>query len=278
MRSELEALCACLLPAAGGMAGGACINRALDSDWYRRLRKPALRPPAWLFGPVWTALYTAMGYASYLVWRDGAGFHGNAVTRHGAVECAESRRERRRTDVGWRQCVFRVLGSEMHVSCPAVIACAVPFGVPALQAAAFRTLMRSDWYDRLRKPRWTPPRWAYAPVWSALYAAMGYASYLVWRDGAGFPGPARLPLVLYGSQLVLNWLWGPIFFGARSIPWSLVDITLLWANVAACGYSFYGINAVAGYLFVPYFLWVTLATALNYQIYKLNCTDKGSKD
>ncbi|XP_049842783.1 translocator protein-like isoform X1 [Schistocerca gregaria] len=171
-----------------------------------------------------------------------------------------------------------VFCSEMLVSCPAVVACAVPYTVPVLQAAVFRPLVRSDWYDRLRKPRWTPPRWAYAPVWSALYAAMGYASYLVWRDGAGFPGPARLPLVLYGSQLVLNWLWGPIFFGARNIPWSLADITLLWANVAACGYSFYGVNAVAGYLFVPYFLWMTLAAALNYQIYKLNCTDKGSKD
>jgi tryptophan-rich sensory protein len=40
-------------------------------EWYAGLQKPSWNPPGWLFGPVWTLLYTLMAVAAWLVWQQG---------------------------------------------------------------------------------------------------------------------------------------------------------------------------------------------------------------
>ncbi|XP_017021859.1 translocator protein [Drosophila kikkawai] len=127
-----------------------------------------------------------------------------------------------------------------------------------------------NWYAHLKFPSFKPPNWVFAPMWTSLYAGMGYGSYLVWRDGGGFSGDAQLPLMAYGTQLALNWAWSPIFFGQQNIKGGLIDIVALTATAGACGVLFYRVNKVAGLLFVPYVAWLGFATALNYAIWKLN--------
>uniref|UniRef100_A0A8C7EBX1 Translocator protein n=1 Tax=Nothoprocta perdicaria TaxID=30464 RepID=A0A8C7EBX1_NOTPE len=114
------------------------------------------------------------------------------------------------------------------------------------------------WYEGLEKPSWRPPNWVFAPVWGTLYTSMGYGSYLVWKELGGFNEKSVLPLGLYAGQLALNWAWTPIFFGAHKMGW--VTTTASWYNV----------NRTAAYLMVPYLAWLTMASALNYRIWKDN--------
>ena len=79
-----------------------------------------------------------------------------------------------------------------------------------------------------------------------------------------------MALMLYSSHLLLNWAWTPIFFGQHNVKLAAYEISALWVAVVACGIKFFSINKVAGMLFIPYQVWVTLATALTFDIWRKN--------
>ena len=124
------------------------------------------------------------------------------------------------------------------------------------------------WHAELAKPDWNPPNWVFGPVWTALYLMMAIAVWLVWHD-RGWSG-ARLAITLFLFQLVLNACWSWLFFGMHRPDLALVDIALLWLAIAATIGQFWQISRIAAYLLLPYLLWVTFATALNFSIWRLN--------
>lgn len=125
------------------------------------------------------------------------------------------------------------------------------------------------WYARIEKPSWTPPNSVFGPVWSVLYLMMAVAAWLVWKE-KGLAGAAAAPLALFGVQLVFNALWSIFFFGMQRIGLALLDIVLLWSAILATILSFWRVSPAAGALMIPYLLWVTYASALNYSIWRLN--------
>ncbi|MBN1569513.1 MAG: tryptophan-rich sensory protein [Acidobacteria bacterium] len=125
-----------------------------------------------------------------------------------------------------------------------------------------------QWYPQLDKPSWTPPSWIFGPVWTALYLMMAVAAWLVWRKGELFSVGSALGLFIF--QLVLNAAWSPLFFGLKNPLAGLLDIVPLWVAILATMLSFWRISPAAAILLLPYWLWVSFATALNFAIWKMN--------
>ena len=122
------------------------------------------------------------------------------------------------------------------------------------------------WYANLSKPSRTPPNWLFGPVWTILYIAMAIAAWLVWRKA----GLTAVPMQLFLLQLLLNVAWSAVFFRLRSPGPAFVEIVMLWLAILATMIEFWRAVPLAGLLLLPYLIWVSYATALNYSIWRLN--------
>ena len=143
---------------------------------------------------------------------------------------------------------------------------ALSFTTAALGAMA--SIQAKTFYGQLAQPEWAPPPVVFGPVWTTLYTLMGIAAWLVWR--AGGLRANRLELTLYLLQLALNALWSWLFFAWQLGAWALVDVVALWTLILATLVAFWRVRPLAGALLIPYLLWVSFATALNFSLWQLN--------
>lgn len=125
------------------------------------------------------------------------------------------------------------------------------------------------WFETLEKPFFNPPGWVFAPVWIVLYTQMAIAAWLVWRPD-GFRGSARFPLVIYLVQLLFNALWPWLFFGLHRMDWALTDILALFVLLVLLVPAFYREHRTAGWLLLPYVVWIGFATLLNTAFLRMN--------
>lgn len=127
------------------------------------------------------------------------------------------------------------------------------------------------WYDRLDKPRWTPPKLVFPVAWTALYAMIAVSGWRVWKRPDG-PDRSRA-LALWGAQLGINAAWTPIFFSAMRPRAALVDVTALVPAVAAYGLTAARVDRPAGWMMAPYLAWTGFAAVLNADIVRRNPDD-----
>lgn len=134
--------------------------------------------------------------------------------------------------------------------------------------AVFTTSSISGWYAGLNKPFFNPPNWLFGPVWTLLYLLMGISLYLIWnqKNGAGI----KTALIFFAIQLGLNTLWSIIFFGMHLPLVAFLEILILLLFIALTITKFFPISKISAYLLIPYLLWVSFASLLNFYIVKLN--------
>lgn len=125
------------------------------------------------------------------------------------------------------------------------------------------------WYADLIKPALNPPNWIFGPVWTTLYILMGISLYLIIKKSK--PDCAAVTaIVFFVLQLALNSLWSIVFFGNHMLSWAFANIIALWLTILVNIVLFYKLDKWAGILLIPYILWVSFASYLNYAVWMLN--------
>jgi len=126
----------------------------------------------------------------------------------------------------------------------------------------------SIWYEQLNKPDWNPPGWIFGPVWTLLYILMAVAAWRIWKKLGFLDGATELSA--FSIQLILNVLWSFIFFGLQNPGLAFLEIIILLGAIIITTYLFFQKDRIAGWLMVPYILWVAFATVLNGTIWLMN--------
>ena len=125
------------------------------------------------------------------------------------------------------------------------------------------------WYATLNRPVIAPPNWIFGPVWTLLYISMGIAAAMIWQKGISNKA-VQVAILIFLIQLILNGLWSFLFFGWHWLLLAFVEIIIMWAFILLTIIKFYALSPVAGLILIPYLLWVSFASVLNFSFWWLN--------
>ncbi len=148
-----------------------------------------------------------------------------------------------------------------------LVCLAIPLAVGGLSALLSSSGMKN--FDTVTQPSLSPPMWLFPVAWTILYLLMGWASYLV-VTGNVSQRAKREALTVYGAQLAVNFFWSALFFNFKTYLLALVWLILLWGLILVTLLRFARIKPLAGWLLVPYLLWVSFAAYLNAGVWLLN--------
>ena len=149
-----------------------------------------------------------------------------------------------------------------------IISLALP-QLAGIVGSLFTTSAIPTWYATLQRPSFSPPNWLFGPAWITLYILMGISVYLIWQK-VEKNKTAKSALWLFWVHLVFNASWSIVFFGLQNPGLAFINIIIIRLLIIALMIKFWKINRWASYLLIPYLLWVSFASALNYFIWYLN--------
>ena len=130
-------------------------------------------------------------------------------------------------------------------------------------------------FGSFNQPPLAPPAWLFPVAWTVLYVLMGLTSYFIWKKGydsrkAADKSASKTALIIYGIQLVFNFVWTPLFF---SLGWywpAFAWLLVMWVLIIVLMMKVYRISRPAFWMLLPYIIWCTFAAYLNCGIAILN--------
>lgn len=145
----------------------------------------------------------------------------------------------------------------------------IPLAIGMISAALSAKGM--EMYGVMEKPPLSPPPWVFSVAWTILYLMMGLASYFVYVAEADRQ-TRFMALCYYTIQLIMNFLWSIVFFNFNMYLLAFLWLLGMWCIVVICTFRFYGIEKIAGYLLIPYNVWLAFAAYLNLGAFILDVT------
>jgi translocator protein len=148
--------------------------------------------------------------------------------------------------------------------------------LPLILGFSSGLIRSSDWlqyYNKLKRAPWNPPPWVFGPAWTILYLLIG-ASLVRICDIPSTSFKFKLAIFTFCIQFVLNLIWSPCFFKLKRPVLSLMIISQMWLAILFNIFVFFQIDQISGFLLMPYFIWVSYATSLNYFIVTNNKTQQ----
>ncbi len=142
-------------------------------------------------------------------------------------------------------------------------------GFTALAVAGGAATTIGPWYERLKKPGWTPPNWAFPVVWTTIFLLCTVAAGLGWRR-ARTPQERQRIVSAFVVNGFFNIAWSVLFFHYERPDWALAEVTGLWLSILVMGATLWPATRLGAALLLPYFAWVSTAAVLNAAIVRLN--------
>jgi len=125
------------------------------------------------------------------------------------------------------------------------------------------------WYLALRQPDWKPPDFAFGPIWTTIFTLCAVSGWLAWYSAVS-RFERRAVLTVFACNAVLNVLWSYLYFALHRPDWAMLEWVVLWLSVLAVVLVLRRIEPAAGWLNLPYLLWVSAAGLLNLATVQLN--------
>lgn len=124
------------------------------------------------------------------------------------------------------------------------------------------------WYITLNRSALTPPNYVFGIAWNILYVMIAVSGWLLW-ESKPFLALQQIK-ILYVLQLILNWIWTPLFFSYHLTGLACICLTMMVILLAILIVKAYKNLTAASLLLVPYLLWLLFASYLNFYIWQYN--------